>query len=98
METILPMKYAIFIIVLSVCLHGQDTGARYLIISHEDFADAVQPLAEWKHKKGMSTKTVLLSEIGHTADSIRNYIIEAYTTWQVPPEFLLLVGAPNFIP
>lgn len=92
------MKYAIFLIVLSVGLYGQNTGARYLIITHDDFADAIRPLAEWKHKKGMSTKTVRLSEIGHTADSIRNYIIEAYTTWQVPPEFLLLVGAPNFIP
>ncbi len=85
-------------ILLAIGLHGQNAGARYLIITHDEFADAIRPLAGWKHKKGMSTKTVLLSETGHTADSIRNYIVNAYNTWQVPPEFLLLVGAPNFLP
>ena len=92
------MKYAIFVILLSIGLHGQDPGARYLIITHEYFSDAVRPLAAWKHRKGMCTKVVLLSETGHTADSIRNYIVNAYNTWQVRPEFLLLVGAPNLLP
>ncbi|MDH4211803.1 MAG: C25 family cysteine peptidase [candidate division WOR-3 bacterium] len=92
------MKFAICIILLAIGLHGQNPGARYLIITHDEFADAIRPLARWKHKKGMRTKTVLLSETGHTADSIRNYIIDAYNTWQIPPEFLLLVGAPNFLP
>jgi hypothetical protein len=58
----------------------------------------VLPLAEWKHKKGMKSKVVKLSETGPTQLLIRNYIFEAYNTWQIKPEFLLLVGAPNFIP
>ncbi len=79
-------------------IFAQDLGARYLIVTHDNFYDAIEPLATWKHKKGMQTKTVKLSETGHTADSIRNYIVDAYNNWQIPPEFLLLVGAPNYLP
>ncbi len=91
-------RFLVSMLLVSIGLYGQIPGARYLIITDDEFASAIQPLAEWKHKKGMPSKTVMLSETGHTADSIRNYIVDAYNTWQVPPEFLLLVGAPNFIP
>ncbi|MCK4672857.1 hypothetical protein KAT67_02620, partial [candidate division WOR-3 bacterium] len=73
-------------------------GARYLIITHDTFYDAIQPLAQWKHKKGMRTKVVKLSEIGSSSSQILNYITDAYNTWQIRPKFLLLVGAPNYLP
>jgi hypothetical protein len=76
----------------------QEIGARYLIITHDNFYDAIQPLAEWKHKKGLRTKIARLSEIGSSQSQIRTYIQNAYTTWQIPPEFVLLVGAPNYLP
>ena len=93
------MKKIIIIILISysICF-TQEMGARYLIITHDNFYDAIQPLAQWKHKKGMRTKVVTLSEIGSTQYAIRDYIIDAYYNWQIQPEFLLLVGAPNFIP
>lgn len=77
---------------------AQESGARYLIITHDSFYDDILPLAEWKHKKGMKTKITRLSETGSSSAEIRNYILNAYNTWQTRPEFLLLVGAPNFIP
>lgn len=79
-------------------IFAQQTGARYLIISHDNFYDQVVPLAEWKHKKGMRTKLVRLSEIGSSQTQIRDYISDAYFNWDIPPEFVLFVGAPNFIP
>ncbi|MDH4211802.1 MAG: C25 family cysteine peptidase [candidate division WOR-3 bacterium] len=91
-------RILLLIAFLSGAVSAQDIGARYLVITDDDFYDAVQPLVQWKHKKGMRTKTAKLSEIGHTADSIRNYIVNAYNNWQIPPEFLLLVGAPNYLP
>jgi len=91
-------KILVFTIIIVSAVSAQDIGARYLVITHDDFYEAVQPLAEWKHKKGMRTKTVKLSEIGSTALEIRNYIVNAYNSWQIPPEFLLLVGAPNYLP
>jgi hypothetical protein len=77
---------------------AQESGARYLIITHDDFYNDILPLAEWKHKKGMRTKIAKLSETGSSSADIRNYILQAYNTWPIRPEFLLLVGAPNFIP
>jgi hypothetical protein len=75
-------------------------GARYLIITADVFSPVIQPLAQWKQKKGVATKVVKLSDIGATADSIariKNYIVNAYNTWSPRPEFVLLVGGPTYI-
>ncbi|MGB7054653.1 MAG: C25 family cysteine peptidase, partial [bacterium] len=88
----------IFLAALCTIVIAQESGARYLIITHDSFYDDILPLAEWKHKKGMKTKITRLSETGSSSAEIRNYILNAYNTWQTRPEFLLLVGAPNFIP
>jgi hypothetical protein len=77
---------------------GQGIGAQYLIITHDDFYKAVLPFAQWKIKKGVTTKVIKLSEIGSDSTQIRNYILNAYNTWIIKPEYLLLVGAHNFIP
>jgi hypothetical protein len=77
---------------------SQEIGARYLIITHDNFYNAIQPLAKWKHKKGLRTKVVKLSETGSSSYQIRNYVVNAFNSWQVKPDFLLLVGAPNFLP
>jgi len=88
----------ILLLTLIVLGGAQETGARYLIITNDMFYDAIQPLAAWKHKKGLSTKVVKLSQIGSTSYAIRNHIVDAYTNWQITPEFILLVGAPNYLP
>lgn len=83
---------------MNTCVLAREVGARYLIVTHDNFYNAVLPLAQWKHKKGMRTKLVRLSETGSSAIDIRNYIVSAYNTWQIPPEYILLVGAPNYVP
>jgi hypothetical protein len=90
--------FVFFILALIVFSNAQEIGAKYLIITHDSFVNDIQPLAQWKHKKGMRTKVVPLSQIGSTAAQIKSYIQTAYDTWQIPPEFVLLVGAPNLIP
>ena len=91
-------KFLFFLLILGVGTHAQEIGARYLIITHDNFYDDIQPLAEWKHKKGMRTKIATLSQIGSTSGAIKTYIQDAYNTWQIPPEYLLLVGASNLLP
>ena len=91
-------RIVLLIFTVIVLTSAQETGARYIIITADIFHDAIQPLAEWKHKKGMSTKVVSLGQIGPTSYAIRNYIVNAYTNWQITPEFVLLVGAPNYMP
>ncbi|UCF71338.1 MAG: hypothetical protein JSW49_03400 [candidate division WOR-3 bacterium] len=79
-------------------LSAQEMGGRYLIITDDLFYDAIQPLANWKHRMGLRTKVVKLSQIGSTTGAIKGYVDNAYDTWQIRPEFLLLVGSPGHIP
>ncbi len=90
-------------IICTICffvifLFAQQTGARYLIVTHDNFYNIVKPLAEWKNRTGMKCRIARLSETGSSAAEIRNYILNAYNNWPLRPEYLLLVGAPNFLP
>jgi hypothetical protein len=66
----------------------------FLIITHDAFYDHIQPLAEWKRRQGWFTGVVKLSDIGPnpSASRIREYILGVYTSWDVPLEYVLLVG------
>uniref|UniRef100_A0A7C3YSY6 Gingipain domain-containing protein n=1 Tax=candidate division WOR-3 bacterium TaxID=2052148 RepID=A0A7C3YSY6_UNCW3 len=86
----------ILILLFSVSLYAQE-GARYLIITYDNFYNIVQELAQWKHQKGMKCKVVRLSEIGNNASAIRNYVINAYNNWNPKPEYLLIVGSANLV-
>ncbi len=86
------------LLLLLLLSHLFATGANYLIITHDNFYDAVKPLALWKQKKGMICKIVKLSEIGADTASIKSYIRNAYNNWTPRPEYVLLVGDRNFIP
>jgi hypothetical protein len=93
------MKRCLLLLIIScTVIFSQETGARYLIITHDSFYEAIQPFAQWKHRKGLLTKVVKLSDIGSTTSQIHNYVENAYDTWPMRPEFLLLVGAPNYLP
>jgi hypothetical protein len=70
----------------------------YLIITHDDFYDAVQPLAQWRHRRGEYTKVATLSETGSTKEQIYSYVSSAYQDWERPPDYLLLVGDIDFLP
>ncbi|MEO0226856.1 MAG: C25 family cysteine peptidase [candidate division WOR-3 bacterium] len=93
------MKRFLLLILFSYALiSAQEIGARYLIITADTFYNSILPYAQWKHKMGLRTKVVKLSEIGgNNAGAIRNYIRNAYNNWPIKPEFLLLVGGPSFL-
>lgn len=88
----------LFVLLFSTFLFAQERGAEYLIITPDAFYDAVMPLAQWKVKKGITTKVVKTSETGTSATQIKNYILNAYNTWQIRPHYLLIAGGPNLIP
>jgi hypothetical protein len=95
----MKIKYILlyFIVVINLCFAE---GAKYLIITNDNFYGAIQPLAQWKEKKGIPTKVVKLSEIGATPTSIsviKNYIVNAYNTWDPQPEYVLLVGSGTYL-
>jgi len=83
-----------FILSVSVAFDG----AKYLIISPDNFVSAVQPLADWKTQKGIKALVVPMSVTGSYNTQIRNYILNAYNSWRIRPEYILLVGSGGVLP
>jgi hypothetical protein len=90
------MVAAIVTLAASAVLAEQ--GAKYFIIAADSYVQAVQPLADWKTAKGVLAKVVPISQIGTSPNQIQAYIRNAYNTWPVPPEYVLLAGSPTSIP
>ncbi len=61
-----------------------------LVITYDDFYDAVMPLVDWKNQKGIPTIIENVSVIGNNATDIKNYIRNLYETDGLT--FVLLVG------
>ena len=70
----------------------------YLIITPNNlnFADTIQVLARWKHLKGYYVHVAPSDEITPSGTpsyaQVYQYILNAYNTWEVPPDYVLLVG------
>jgi hypothetical protein len=76
------------------------SGAEYLILTHPDFREAADELAEWKNAKGIVTK---VAQVGtgtflDTPEEIRDYIEAHYDECAVRPSYVLLLGDTEFIP
>ncbi len=74
----------------------------HLLIICPDFATLpITPFVEWKRRKGLECTLSTLSEIGismYNAEGLRDYIQEAYETWDNPPDFVLLAGDETVLP
>jgi len=92
------LALAALLVVGLPALPSMADGARYLIITPDSFVEEIQPLAEWKTRKGMLARVVPTSEAGYTSVEIRQYIVEAVTTWEPAPEYVLLVGGMSQLP
>ena len=67
-------------------------NGKYLFIVQDDFASQLDPLLRWKEKLGYKTRVATLSETGSSADDIKNFIQNAYDNWEIPPEYVVLIG------
>lgn len=70
-------------------------GCEYLIIAPDntEVLALADTLKAFRQKQGILTKVVSLSECGgNTTTSIRNYILNAYNNWAIPPAAVLLFG------
>lgn len=81
---------------------GLETGREVLLcITPDTFATTFKTYATWRHKTGTNVVVKKFSEIGANAtnpDLIKNYIAQAYTTWEHPPTYILLVGDYGKVP
>ena len=95
-------------------LRSTHNGADYIIITHANFINDVQPLADFRNQQGMRSKVVdvqdIYDEFNHgilNPNAIREFLKYAYANWQPPaPTYVLLVGdthidmksGSNFVP
>jgi hypothetical protein len=85
---------------------NQTFGCDYLILTHGDFYDPLDPqnpvmrLADWKRHKGLRTMVVDIADLAEnpTEAEITQYIKTAYEEWGIPPSYILLVGDSEFVP
>ncbi|MDD3741365.1 MAG: C25 family cysteine peptidase [Bacteroidales bacterium] len=67
-----------------------------LIISADEYAEAMNDYITWKHEKGIQTELVLMSEIGTTATQVKAYIQNYFDTENL--SYVLLVGDADDVP
>jgi hypothetical protein len=73
-----------------------DDHGNLLIISYGSFMEEMQPLVDWKSRKGVPTEMVNVSDIGLNSSAIGNYVDNYY--YENGLTFLLLVGDAAQIP
>ncbi len=85
--------------------HQPTHGADLVIISHEIFLDSLEPLKTVRESQGWRVALVDAEDIydgfnygGKSPWAICNFLHHAYTTWQTPPRFVLLVGDASLDP
>ncbi len=81
-------------------LFNSENQADYIIITHEDFYSAVQPLAAHRTAQGLNVMTVKVQDIYDefnggifSPEAIKTFLQYAYSEWQDPkPAYVLFVG------
>ena len=85
-------------------LRAPANQADYIVISHKNFIDSIQPLVEFRRSQGLSVTVVdidnVYEQFNHGIFSpfaIRHFLRYAYTSWQQPaPAYVLLVGDAHY--
>ncbi len=80
-------------------------GADLVIISHGAFMDSVEPLVTVREAQGWRVALVDVEDaydefnFGHKSPgALRSFLHHAFTAWQIPPRFVLLVGDASLDP
>ena len=80
---------------LNEAIQTREEGCEYLIITLDDsaFIAWADTLKQFRTKQGILTKVVTTADCGsNEPEDIRNYILNAYESWDIPPAAVLLFG------
>jgi hypothetical protein len=88
----------------TVDLRSPNNQADYIVITHQDFREAILPLVEWRRSQGLSVQVVTITEVydqfSHgLADpaAVRELLRYAHANWTKPaPQYVLLVGDASY--
>ena len=54
--------------------------------------DRLEPLVEWRTRKGYEVYVATTAETGTSRDAIKAWLQSKYNTWENPPEYVALIG------
>ena len=77
---------------------NRETGCEYMIITpdNEDFIQLADSIKQFRTEQGIPTEVFTVSQCGgNTYTAIRNFIRNAYNTWDMPPAAVLFLGDHN---
>jgi hypothetical protein len=77
---------------------GTSNGCDVLIICPGVHLAAGRTLADWKCKRGFIAEVCSTTVTGSTAEEIRDFILNAYSTWSPAPSYVLLIGDADQVP
>ena len=69
-------------------------GGGYVIVCPNDASvvTALEPLVDWRTRKGFDVTLVTTAETGSSGGEIQAWLRNAYTNWDNPPEYIVIVG------
>ncbi len=93
-------------IIETMTVNGRDLGAvvrvaakeKMLVVTADALKNSVQPLVDWKVKRGLDVDVVTLTEAGGTKEKVKTYIQKYYDGATVKPTYLLFVGNKKTMP
>lgn len=68
------------------------SAGNYLFIAPQNCTQTLQPLLRWKEKLGSKTRLAVFEEIGSNENDIRDFLQNAYDSWEETPEYVVMVG------
>ena len=85
-------------------LRASDNQADYVVITHSDFRESLQPLVEWRKSGGLEVRVVTIEQVYDEfsyglADptAIRDFLRYTHQQWAKPaPRYVLLVGDASY--
>jgi len=88
--------------VLNEHYNGREDGREVMLCIMPDmFTASFQIYADWKRESGTDIHITKFSDIGANGsnpDIIKNHITQAYTNWENPPTYVLIVGDNGIFP
>jgi hypothetical protein len=86
-------------------LRGVENAADFVIVAHRDFLESVKPLKALRESQGLKVAVVDVEDVydefsfgEKSAQSIKDFLTFARTTWRSGPRFALFVGDASLDP
>lgn len=85
--------------------NATSNGADMVIVTHKNFRQAIEPLANLRRNQGLVVQVVDVEDIydeysygTHTPVAIKSFLMSATSSWSRKPKYLLLVGDSSWDP